>query len=66
MPTRTSLMIIAGKGSGRWKLKAMGKDIHFEWRKNLEFAELEQIHEFCRHADTIALYPLFRREGEYF
>lgn len=28
---------------------SLDKDIHFEWRKNLEFAELEQIHEFCRH-----------------
>jgi hypothetical protein len=25
------------------------KDLHFDLRKNLEFAELEQIHEFCRH-----------------
>jgi hypothetical protein len=24
-------------------------DLHFMLRKNLEFAELEQIHEFCRH-----------------
>jgi hypothetical protein len=25
------------------------KDLHFDLRQNLEFAELEQIHEFCRH-----------------
>ncbi|HEY4062200.1 MAG TPA: hypothetical protein VGM30_09885 [Puia sp.] len=25
------------------------KELHFELRKNLDFAELEQIHEFCRH-----------------
>lgn len=25
------------------------KDLSFELRKNLDFAELEQIHEFCRH-----------------
>jgi hypothetical protein len=25
------------------------KDLHFDLRRNLEFAELEQIHEFCRH-----------------
>ena len=25
------------------------KDLHFDLRHNLEFAELEQIHEFCRH-----------------
>ncbi|MDP4150634.1 MAG: hypothetical protein Q8927_00940 [Bacteroidota bacterium] len=24
-------------------------DLHFELRRNLEFAELDQIHEFCRH-----------------
>ncbi len=28
---------------------SLDKDICFEWRKNLDFAELEQIHEFCRH-----------------
>ncbi len=28
---------------------SLDKEIQFEWRKNLEFAELEQIHEFCRH-----------------
>lgn len=25
------------------------KELHFDLRQNLEFAELEQIHEFCRH-----------------
>ena len=25
------------------------KELHFDLRRNLEFAELEQIHEFCRH-----------------
>jgi hypothetical protein len=25
------------------------KELHFDLRHNLEFAELEQIHEFCRH-----------------
>jgi len=25
------------------------KDFSFDWRKNLEFAELEQIQQFCRH-----------------
>jgi hypothetical protein len=25
------------------------KDLHFDLRRNLEFVELEQIHEFCRH-----------------
>jgi hypothetical protein len=25
------------------------KDVSFDWRKNLEFAELEQIQQFCRH-----------------
>ena len=25
------------------------KELHFDLRNNLEFAELEQIHEFCRH-----------------
>ncbi len=28
---------------------SLDKDYQFEWRKNLEFGELEQIHEFCRH-----------------
>lgn len=25
------------------------KDVSFNWRKNLQFAELEQIQQFCRH-----------------
>jgi len=39
----------AGYDSIRITPAGAAADIRFDFRKNLDFAELEQIHEFCRH-----------------